>query len=78
MTEWSVSVSEDVDKSVRAFLAQQGSDAEHLSQFVEEAVRDKLFAETVRTVKARNAHLDQQAIMDIVEEAVGWAREDRH
>ena len=41
---------------------------EHLSQFVEEAVREKLFDLTVAEVKAQNAG-QTDAVMQAIEEA---------
>ena len=47
-----------------------------LSKFVEQAVRERLFSETVETVKARNAAFDQQEIIDAVDQAVEAVRAD--
>ena len=70
-------ISEKTDAILRAFLGSIGSKKGDLSKFVEEAVKDKIFRETVNRVKARNAGYDQQEIIDKVEEAVDWARAHR-
>ncbi len=68
-TRWSLVVSETTDRALRTFLAGRGLKKGHLSQFVEEAVRDKLFDLTVAEVKERNVE-QTDAIMQAVEEAI--------
>ena len=77
MTRLTLVISEKTDAALRAFLGSIGAKKGDLSKFVEEAVKDKIFRETVNRVKARNAEYDQQEIMDTVEEAVDWARAHR-
>lgn len=82
MTRWSLNASDETDKALRAFLAQNHDNNEAISRFVENAVRQKLTAhhrlkETVQRIKERNAQYDQQKIMDTVDEAVAWARAHR-
>ena len=74
MTRLTLVISEKTDAALRAFLGSIGAKKGDLSKFVEEAVKDKIFRETVNRVKARNAGYDQQEIMDTIEEAVNWAR----
>jgi hypothetical protein len=50
-------------------LASRGLKKGHLSQFVEEAVREKLFDLTVAEVKERNAG-QTDAVMQAVKEAL--------
>jgi phage FluMu gp28-like protein len=77
MTRLTLVISEKTDAALRAFLGSIGARKGDLSKFVEEAVKDKIFRETVNRVKARNAEYDQQEIMDTIEEAVDWARARR-
>ena len=77
MTEWSVKISDETDKALKAFLAEQHGKACDLSTFVEDAVKDRLFTETVRKVKEQNAQYDPREITETIEEAVGWARGHR-
>jgi hypothetical protein len=77
MTRLTLVISEKTDAALRAFLGSIGARKGDLSKFVEEAVKDKIFRETVNRVKARNAGHDQREIMDTVEEAVDWARAHR-
>jgi hypothetical protein len=74
----SIEIPDDMADAVRAFLAENADEEGELSAFVLEAVRDRIFAETVKRVKARNAQFDQQEIMDTIDEAVTWARENRN
>jgi hypothetical protein len=77
MTRLTLVISEKTDTALRGFLGSIGARKGDLSKIVEEAVKDKIFRETVSRVKARNAGYDQQEIMDTVEEAVDWARAHR-
>lgn len=77
MTRWSLVVDDRTDRSLRAYLGQQGSKKGDLSKFVEQAVLERLFHETARIIKDRNENLDQETIMVAVNEAVGAVREDR-
>ena len=78
MTRWSLTISNEVDKALRLYLAQSGGKRGALSHFVEEAVKEKLFYATAAHLKARNRTEDQQAILDTVEEALDWSRATRH
>ena len=75
MINWSLTVSEDVDKSVRQFLVEEGG--KDISAFVEEAVRRELFNQKLQAIKKRNAQYSQQDIMDTVDEAVSSVRASR-
>ena len=70
MSRWSLVVEDNTDKALRTFLAQTGGGKKgDLSNFVEEAVQEKLFRMTVANITERNSKYDQQEIMDIIEEA---------
>jgi Ribbon-helix-helix domain len=71
---WSLIISDETDKALRTYLAQKGMKKGDLSRFVEEAVQRQLFEQTVEDIKARNAHHDQQEILDTLDEAVAYAR----
>lgn len=77
MTRWTLVVDDKTDQSLRAFLGQRGTKKGDLSKFVEEAVLEKLFAETATAVKERNAAHDQDEIMKAINETVGAVRADR-
>lgn len=71
-TRWSLVVSEGTDRALRTFLASRGLKKGHLSQFVEDAVRERLFDLTVSEVKERTSG-QTDAVMQAVEEALGRA-----
>lgn len=62
---------------VRTHLALRGAKKGDLSKFVDQAVRQALFRETVETVKARNTETPADLIEAAIGEAVDWAREGR-
>ena len=70
MTRWTLVVSDDTDKALRTFLAQNGGKKGDLSDFVEKAVRDKLFYLTVENIKQRNRAVDQAELTNLINEAV--------
>ena len=77
MTRWNLSISEETDRAVRTFLARNGGKKGDLSRFVDEAVRQRVFDLTVSQVKERNAELDQQEILDLIDDEVSAARAGR-
>jgi len=70
MTRWTLVISDETDKALRTFLAQTGGKKGDLSEFVEQAVRDKLFYLTVGNIKKRNSVHDQDELMNLINEAV--------
>ena len=73
-TRWNIKVSEEVDRELRVYLAEEGLKRGALSRFVEAAVEERLFRLTVRRVKERNADYPPGEIEAAVDEAVGEAR----
>jgi len=72
---WNIAVSPELDQSVRMFIAARGDGRKGgLSRFIEEAVRQRLFDETVREVKAGNAKYSAEEIGAAIDEALDWAR----
>lgn len=75
---WNLAVSEDVDRSVRMYLAESGGRKGDLSRFVEEAVRDQIFHQAVAEAKAANANTPQEELESIIDEALDWARTQKN
>jgi hypothetical protein len=73
-TRWTVSVSKQTDISVRSFLAQRGMKKGDLSKFIEEAVKWRVFDQTLAEARSKFADLSPEALESIVDEAVAWAR----
>ena len=74
---WTVKVSKDTDVSVRTFLAQRGGKKGDLSKFIEDAVRWRIFEQTVAETKARNANVPLRDIESAVDEALAAVRAER-
>ena len=73
---WNIAVSPEVDQSVRMFIAAQGGGRKgDLSRFIEEAVRAYLLEQAVDQAKLAAADMSQADLTDLIDEAVGWARE---
>lgn len=73
---WNIAVSSDLDQSVRMFIAAQGGGRKgDLSRFIEEAVRSYLLERAVEQAKAATSGMNEADIIDLIDEAVQWARE---
>jgi len=77
MSRWTVVIPEKTNRMVRTHLALRGSKKGDLSKFVDQAVRQALFLETVDGMKSRNAETPADLIEAAIDEAVDWARETR-
>lgn len=67
-TSWTVTVSDETDQALRRYLdaAGQGGD---ISDFVEEAVRWRMFDATLQAVKDRNAGDSPDALQAMIDDA---------
>jgi len=74
MTRWTVVVSDDTDIAVRSFLAQRGLKKGDLSKFIEEAVRWRVFDQTVAEARDNLADMDAVAAQALLDEAIAHAR----
>lgn len=74
---WTVRVSKDTDVAVRMLLAQRGLKKGDLAKFIEEAVRWRVFDETLRDTRARNAHMSPEEIDSAIDEALTAVRAER-
>jgi hypothetical protein len=80
MTEtvrWNIEVSEETDRSVRAYLAEKGRNATDLSRTVEQVITKELFREALAASRARNADLSYEEAEDLVEEALQAVRSEK-
>jgi len=74
-TRWNLVVSKETDRSLRQFLAYEGSGKKgDLSRFVEEAVKRQVFDMAARAAKEQNAGVDPDELDAIIEESLAWAR----
>ena len=73
---WNITVSPEVDQSVRTFLAARGGGRKgDLSRFIEEAVRAYLLERAVEQAKTAASGMGEAELNDLIDEAVQWARE---
>lgn len=71
---WSVTVSREVDRGVRAYLSERSASTDSISRFVERAVRKELFGRTLEAVRARNAESPPAAVESDIAEAISHVR----
>lgn len=69
MTRWTVVVSKETDIAVRSLLAQRGGKKGDLSKFIEDAVKWRVFDQTLNEARSHLADLGSDAIQDMVDEA---------
>ena len=73
---WNIVVSEETDRSLRSYLARTGGRKGDLSRFVDRAVRQAIFWETLESVRERNKHLSATEAQAFADAAVAQARAD--
>ena len=76
-TRWSLVVSDATDRSLRSYLARTGGRKGDLSRFVDRAVRQAIFWETLESVWERNRYLSAAEAQALADDAVAQARADR-
>lgn len=76
-TRWIVSVSKDTDAAVRSYLAEHGMTEGDLPRFVEDAVKWRVFDQTLAEARAGFADLPAGEVEALVDEAVAAARTGR-
>ena len=74
---WSLVVSEETARSLLSYHARTGGRKGDLSRFVDRAVRQAIFWETLEAVWERNKHLSPKAAQALADRAVADARADR-
>jgi hypothetical protein len=73
-TRWNLSISRDTDIAVRSFLARTGFKKGDLSNFVEEAVRWRVFDQTVQEARQGFSALDEDEAATLLDEALQSVR----
>ena len=74
---WSLVVADETDRTLRSYLTRTGGRKGDLSRFVDRAVRQAIFWETLESVRERNEHLSAEEIQALADDAVAQARADR-
>ena len=75
-TRWTITVSKDTDIAVRTLLAQRGLKKGDLSKFIEDAVRWRVFDQTLTETRAEFADLAPEALQDLIDEATEAVRNE--
>jgi hypothetical protein len=73
---WNIKVSKETNLTLRTYLGSQGAKKGDLSKFIEEAVRWRVFHQTVQDIKARNAETDPDELQSIIDDAVREVRDE--
>lgn len=76
-TRLTISWPKDTDLALRSYLGSQGMKKGDLSRFIEDAVRWRLFDQTVTGIKDRTADTDSAALMDMIDSTVRDVRRAR-
>lgn len=74
MTRWRVSVSKETDISLRRFMAQRGLKKSDLSKFVEDAVKWRIFDQTLTEVRDKFADMPDDKLQTLVDSACSSRR----
>lgn len=69
-TRLTITWSKEADRALRTFLGSQGMKKGDLSKFIEEAVRWRIFHQTVRDVRAAFADVSPSELQKMIDEAV--------
>ena len=77
MTRWTVTVSKETDIALRSFLAHRGMKRGDMSKFIEEAVRWRMFDQTVNEVQGRFSDLQPNDLQALIDEATQSVRDER-
>jgi len=76
LTRLTITWTKETDLALRSYLGSQGLKKGALSQFIEDAVRWRLFDRTVTAIKERNADTDPDALMDLIDKTVRDVRSE--
>jgi hypothetical protein len=73
---WNIKVSKETNLLLRTYLGSQGAKKGDLSKFIEEAVRWRVFHQTVQDIKARNAETDPDELQSTIDDAMREVRDE--
>ena len=78
VTRLTISWSKDTDVALRSHLGAQGLKKGALSKFIEDAVKWRLFDETVNEVRQAFADVPPAELHNMIDEAVAGVRKEKH
>jgi ribbon-helix-helix protein len=73
---WNIKVSKETDLTLRTFLGSQGMKKGDLSKFIEEAVKWRLFDQTVSEVREAFAGVPPDKLQKMIDRAVREVRKE--
>lgn len=76
LTRWTVTVHKQTDIALRSFLAQRGLKKGDLSKFIEDAVKWRVFDQTVAEAREKFADLPADEVQALIDEACASVRAD--
>jgi len=76
MTRWTVTVSRQTDIALRSFLAQRGLKKGDISKFIEDAVKWRVFDQTVAEARSGFADMVPAELQQIIDEATEQVRKE--
>lgn len=74
---WTITVSEETDLDLRRFLGNRGMKKGDLSRFVEEAVRWRVFDQTVEAIRKDNEDVSTDELNSLIDTALQEVRTAR-
>ncbi len=77
-TRVTITWSKETDLTLRPFLGSQGLKKGALSKFIEEAVRWRVFHQTVRAARERFADIPEDQLQKEIDDAVEAVRAERY
>ena len=77
-TRLTITWSKEADRALRTFLRSQGMKKGDISKFIEEAVRWRIFDQTVGEIRAACADVAPGELQKMIDEAVEEVRAERY
>ena len=77
-TRLTISISKETDFALRTFLGAQGMKKGDISKFIEEAVRWRIFHQTVRDARTAFAGVPPDELQTMIDEAVEEVRAEHY
>ena len=74
LTRWTVSVPKETDTSLRCFLAERGMKKGDISKFIVDAVKWRVFEQTLAEVREQVADIPPDELQAIIDEAIDAVR----
>jgi hypothetical protein len=74
ITRWTVMVSKETDSSLRRFMLDRGMQEGALPKFIEEAVKWRVFDQTLGQVREKFADLPSDDLQALIDEATSSVR----